>query len=376
MSHVESFRIGMVITNLSGSGAERVTLNLAEMFVAHGHSVDVILLEKLVDYTVEDSIRLHSLCRNRKLYKWAGTVGNHLLATKLKKLIIHLEQSDKHAFNLILSHLPAADKVVSLCQHTGIWHCIHSTYSVEIDEFRRRGRTFRARRKQRLYQTLYKGKKLITVSQGAELDILHNLQIKPLAIHTIYNPFNVVKLRNLASSKCDQLPEGEFILNASAFRFAKRHDILLKAFSLIEHNIKLVLLTNPCQELDTLIKKLGLETKVLVAGHQENPYPFIRAAKLMVLSSEREGLPTVVIESLICGTPVVSTDCPSGPSEILTGELAEWLTPVNDSTALAKKIDQALDTAINLDDTLIEKFTSDNVYQRYSELILSAQHSH
>jgi glycosyltransferase involved in cell wall biosynthesis len=366
----------MVITNLSGSGAERVTLNLAEMFVANGHKVDLILLEDIVDYIVEPAIRTHSLTRNRKPYKWAGTAGDHLLAVKLKKLISRLEQSDKRAFNLILSHLPAADKVVSHCHLPDTWYCIHSTYSGEINQFRQQGHLLRARRKQRLYKNLYTGKKLIAVSQGAEQDVLQNMQIKPLAIHTIYNPFNVDKLRNLASCNTIQLPQGEFILHAGAFRPVKRHDILLKAFSLIEHNIKLVLLTNPCHELNTLIKKLGLEKKVLVAGHQENPYPFIRAAKLMVLSSEREGLPTVVIESLICGTPVVSTDCPSGPREILTGELAEWLTPVNDSAALAKKIDQALDTAINLDDTLIEKFTSDNVYQRYSELVLSAQHSH
>jgi glycosyltransferase involved in cell wall biosynthesis len=63
----------------------------------------------------------------------------------------------------------------------------------------------------------------------------------------------------------------------------------------------------------------------------------MKKEKLTLLTSEREGLPTVIIESLICGTPVISTDCPSGPREILTGELAEWLVPVNKLIILAGK---------------------------------------
>jgi len=82
---------------------------------------------------------------------------------------------------------------------------------------------------------------------------------------------------------------------------------------------------------------------VVLAGFQKNPYPIIKNAKLTVLSSEREGLPRVLVESLILKTPIVSTNCPSGPEEIMTGELSAYLTKLNNPADLAEKIDQALD---------------------------------
>ena len=92
----------MIITNLSGSGAERVTLNLAEMFARHGHPVDIILLEDTVDFTVDTSIRLHFLSSNRRLYKWLRTIGDRILAKKLKHLVHRLEQSDGVPFGLFV----------------------------------------------------------------------------------------------------------------------------------------------------------------------------------------------------------------------------------------------------------------------------------
>jgi glycosyltransferase involved in cell wall biosynthesis len=175
----------------------------------------------------------------------------------------------------------------------------------------------------------------------------------------------------LASAKLNQLPDEDFILHAGAFRPVKRHDILLEAYAKLNHNIKLVLLANPCDQLDNMIFKLGLQNKVFILGHQENPYPFMKQAILTLLTSEREGLPTVIIESLICGTPIISTDCPSGPAEILTGELSKWLVPVNKPIILAEKIDMALDTNINIPNSAIERFISEKVYLEYLKLITS-----
>ncbi len=73
-----------------------------------------------------------------------------------------------------------------------------------------------------------------------------------------------------------------------------------------------------------------------------NPYAYLARASLFVLSSRWEGLPTVLIEALCCGTPVVSTDCPSGPQEILRGGQFGRLVPVGDADALAQAIDAAL----------------------------------
>jgi glycosyltransferase involved in cell wall biosynthesis len=102
------------------------------------------------------------------------------------------------------------------------------------------------------------------------------------------------------------------------------------------------LLTPPDARLDALIAGAGLKRRVTIADFQANPYPWMAGADLLVLCSDHEGLPNVLIEALACGTRVVSTDCPSGPREILRGELARGLIPCNDANALAQAMQAAL----------------------------------
>lgn len=359
----------MVITSLSGSGAEKITLNLAEMFIAHGHTVDLFLLENRVDLPVSPAISLQPLTRRRQCYKWLGALGDRLLANKLLRRIDRQKLSGRAPYDLFISHLPAADKIVSRCQIANTWYCIHTSYSGEIAQFIRQQRMLRASRKRRLYRSLYSGKNLVAVSGGVKKDLEQAMQIRPLTIETIYNPFYFGKLRALATSKSAAVPDFDFIVHAGAFRPVKRHDLLLDALARIKRAIKLVLLAEPCTELSRMIQNHGLQDRVIILGHQVNPYPVMQAAKLMVLCSDREGLPTVIIESLILGTPVVSTDCPSGPREILTADLTRWLVPVNDPVALAKKIEMALDSKIQISESAVEKFDSRVTYLKYRRLI-------
>ena len=118
--------------------------------------------------------------------------------------------------------------------------------------------------------------------------------------------------------------------------------MLLDALRSARNALPLVMLTNHPDKVARLARRHGVAARVRPVAFRQNPYPWMAHAKLVVLSSDYEGFPLVLIEALACGTPVVSTDCPHGPSEILTGPLARWLVPVGDPRALGAAIDEAL----------------------------------
>ena len=213
---------------------------------------------------------------------------------------------------------------------------------------------------------------MIAVSDSAKKSLLDFVGAKPAKIETIYNPFDFSKIRVLADENNDAIPKEKFVLHAARFDLEqKRQDVLFEAFKQVKTPCKLVLLTKKSNPLQNLIDSYGLNDRIIIAGFQNNPYNWFKKAELSVLCSDYEGLGNVIIESLVCGTPVVSTSCPSGPAEILTGESAQWLVPVNSPDTLAEKIDEALNTAIEIDEKIITKFRDDIIANQYLDLIHS-----
>jgi len=123
-----------------------------------------------------------------------------------------------------------------------------------------------------------------------------------------------------------------------------------------------------------LAEKLGLQDRVDLAGHTVNPFAYLARADLFVLASRFEGMPSVVIEALACGCPAVSTDCPSGPAEILGDGAYGWLTPVGDVEALAAAMATALDAP--RDPARLKaraaEFSAAETARRYAEVLEAA----
>lgn len=363
--------VGLVVTNLAGSGAEKVVLNLFDMFQKKGLKVYIFILENVINYnlTTLQRKRVISLSKNRKYHKLFSFIGDRLLSHRLLNSIENVENKENKKFDLLVSNLPSADRVCSfLDDKRNIYYCIHTSYLQEIIEFKKNKKEGRALKKENLYKSLYKNKKLISVSDGIIEDI-NKLGVKYKSILTIYNPFNFDILRRQGNEKSQLKIDYDYIICASAFRSVKRHDILLEAYKKSKLDIKLILLCKPFDELNKLIEKFDLRDKVVILGFQKNPYPYIKNAKFLILSSEREGLPTVLIESLILGTPTVSTNCVSGPNEILTGKLSKYLAKVNNSTDLSKKMKSILNDKITIENSLIEKFSDDKIVSKYIDLI-------
>ena len=148
-------------------------------------------------------------------------------------------------------------------------------------------------------------------------------------------PAATQRIRRADAEPYPPRPAAPYILHVGRYAAQKRHDLLLAAFAQADLPQQLVLLTPPDAGLAALVAQHGLERRVASANFQANPYPWMAGAELLVLCSDHEGLPNVLIEALACGTRVVSTDCPSGPREILVGELAQGLVPCGDAAALA-----------------------------------------
>ncbi|TVP52313.1 MAG: glycosyltransferase, partial [Halomonadaceae bacterium] len=123
-----------------------------------------------------------------------------------------------------------------------------------------------------------------------------------------------------------------------------------------------------------LARRLGIEQRTVFAGWHENAYAWMALAALLVLSSDFEGFGRVIVEALAVGTPVVSTLCPSGPDEILTGEHSQWLVPRNDPEALAAKITQALRSPPSVDPSMVDSFDIEQVVDRYLTLPPRTEH--
>jgi glycosyltransferase involved in cell wall biosynthesis len=317
-----------VLTNLAGGGAEKAILKLAAALTARGHDAEIVLLEDRIEHAVPPGLQVHALAGQAR----HGWLGKRLLARRLRR---HLaDRSD-----LVISTLPFADEVATLANLPRHWCRIANTLGSEIAKLAATSPA-KARRRLGRYRRLYGSRPLIAVSQGVADDLRQALGIAT-RIETIVNAFDFAAMRRAAAEPVADLPERPYVLHVGRFAPQKRHDLLLDAWCRVASDRQLVLLTEPDARLQALIAARGLADRVRIAGFRANPYPWLAGADLLVLCSDHEGLPNVLIEALACGTPALSTDCPSGPREILAA-FPECLIPCGDAAALATAIDRAL----------------------------------
>ncbi|GLI54206.1 glycosyltransferase [Thermodesulfovibrio yellowstonii] len=369
-------KIGLLIDSLIGGGAERIVLNFYSIFTKLNHEVHIILIKDEIHHSIDHLSKqnLHILSKDGIISK-NKFINKLKLANLLKNKVKQIE-SDGNLFDFFISNSEDMDRISRISRIPNVYiryrNCMSEYIKNKIgnkgvikSHIRKFKFTFKFRR-------IYGNRDIITVSKALADDIVYNVGVKPESIITIYNPFNFNKIREMANEQI-QLPKEPYIIYVAKFENRKRHDILIDAYykSKIPH--KLVLLGNcytksdeeTFQKLKAQIKRLNLDKKVIIPGLPKNPYPWIKKASLFVMSSDNEVLPTVIIESLIIGTTVVSTNCPTGPREILVNELSDFLVPVGNADALAEKIKKALDSYPHIRDEIIQKFDENFVANQY-----------
>jgi glycosyltransferase involved in cell wall biosynthesis len=332
-----SLKFAFVVTNLAGGGAEKAVLNIRALLESRGHEARLILLEARAEHATPAGVAPVVVTPGGKPLS-KGYLGRRLAAWRLSRTLRKLAKT--RPFDLVVSTLPMADEVVSLARLPRHVCRIANTLSAEVERMAR-GNPGKARRRLARYRTLYGRRRLVAVSAGVAEDLRCGLGVKS-AIATIPNPFDPATLAARAAEPAPGRPDGPYVIHVGRYAPQKRHDLLLDAWArLAPPRHRLVLLAAPDPALAAMIRAQGLEDRVIVAGFQTNPYPWIAGADLLVLCSDHEGLPNVLIEALACGTPAVSTDCPSGPREILAA-FPDCLVPVGDAEALAAAIGRAL----------------------------------
>lgn len=190
------------------------------------------------------------------------------------------------------------------------------------------------------------------VITNAEVTSTYFRKILPVHVETIYNPVDISKVKEKASADVDHpwLMHKRFPVVVAVGRLAtqKNFTLLIRAFAQVlkEVDARLIILGEGSEraKLEKLISQLGLNEYVSLPGYEKNVHCYVARSDLFVLSSNFEGMPNALIEAIAAGVPVASTDCLSGPAEILDNGLSGVLVPVNDEDALAKAIiDNLLD---------------------------------
>lgn len=188
--------------------------------------------------------------------------------------------------------------------------------------------------------------RVIAASRGLADELEKNLGVSPTKVSVINNPMPLTEIEALSQEEVqdslfdDDLP---IVLNvARLIPNQKNHSLLIRAFQKVQEDIdaNLVLVgTGECEgKLRQLVHNRNLEKRVHFLGWQHNPFKYMRRADIFVLSSDHEGFGNVLVEAMACGCPVISTDCPYGPSEILQGGEYGVLVPVGDEEGLAREI--------------------------------------
>jgi glycosyltransferase involved in cell wall biosynthesis len=336
-------RLAIYLPTLVGGGAERALLNLAVGFVQRGYPVDFVLAQcegsfmgqfpesvRLVELNARhvragrSIISIPALVRyiqkERPAALFTGLHANVIAiwARRMAGVPLHVVISEQNTLSLQNHMLPFGYRRLML-------ELIHQNYpSADV---------------------------IAAVSEGVADDLSRFARLPRNRIQVIHNPIITPELKVKVKEELDHpwFKPGEppVILSVGRLNPQKDFPLLIKAFARVRQSLParlLILGEGPERAaLVSLVKQLGLEEHVSLPGFVANPYPYMAHASVYVLSSRWEGLPTVLAEALYCGAPLVATDCPSGPREILRDGLYGKLVPVGDIDGLVQAIQTTLE---------------------------------
>lgn len=357
--------ISLLLPDLRGGGVERVRILLAQEFLARGYKVDFVLLRCQGDL-------VGSVPRGARVVD----LGVHRLRYLPKPLIAYLRKERPRA--LLAAMWPVTSLAAISCYLAGSQTRVviseHTTLSRAYATY---GRLYLLGMKFCLAATYRLADERVGVSAGVVADLASLAAIAPERFKIVHNPVYLSQDQPILeeAERVWGTSGGKRILTVSNLKPAKNHALLIRAFARLLRSIDATLMLigdGPLrEELKRLARAEGVANRVVMPGFISDPKPFYLTADLFVLSSQYEGFGNVIVEALSCGLPVVSTDCPGGPAEILDHGRFGRLVPIDDVDALANAMAEALTTPT--DRELLRQraadFSPDKVAEKYLQLL-------
>jgi glycosyltransferase involved in cell wall biosynthesis len=361
-------KIGLYIPTLSGGGAQRVALNLAQGFIGHGCDVSLVLAKREGKLTNQIPSEVNTV-----------TLEKGRAVTSIPKLSLHLQEvhydtliSFMNYANIcavIASYLSRASHKLILTEHNTLSRNLREMGGME------------GWKRSKLIRYLYPFADYVTaVSKGTAKDLERVTGLE--GVRPIHNPI-LVNQEGQNSNKKDSIHDWldgdiQVVLGAGRLTEQKGFSTLIKAFYRVRKENKSVRLIiigegEKRKVLKRMVKKLGIQKYVDMPGFVNNPFEYMKKANVFVLSSRWEGFGNVLVEAMACGAPVVATDCPNGPKEILEDGRWGCLVPVDNERLMAKGIIRSLNRGEN-EKIGVKKRAKDfkpyNIAEKYIDLIL------
>ncbi len=367
-------RITLVTVSLMAGGAERAAVLLSEGMTCKGHEVSLVTLYGTAAdfYPVPDSVNRIALGVDK-----ASLTIFHALFNNLHRLWVLRQTILSTQPDIVLSILDLSNVLTILA-------LLNTPFPVIVSEQNEpkqasNGRVWDFLR----YLTYPLATKVVSTSQGVDR-YFHWIPLTQRSV--IHNPFKILETSKLPEDQMSQLvPNRSWLVAMGRLTFQKGFDNLLQAFKLIapQHPDWHLLILGEGElqaELEHMRCSLGLVQQVSFLGLVQNPFDILKQAQLFVLSSRFEGFGNVVVEALACGLPVVATDCPSGPSEIVRNGIDGLLVPNEDINALAAALHQLMTDCTTREKMAsrapegVVRFTLDTITDQWLTLFQSVMH--
>lgn len=335
--------IGILIYSLAGGGAERVISYLAPFLQGQGYTVHLILMNTTISYDIPKNISIHYLEKSSAsesgILKFLKLP---FLAYKYAKLVKKLQLT--HSFSLLtrpnyinvfMRYFNRTPPLIIISERNYASEIYgYGDIPSKINKF--------------LVKWLYPKADLVIGNSKANVeDLVTNYNVTREYTTVIENPIDLEKLKSLDAIEGFFDSDTFNMISVGRFDIQKNHRLLIKALAKTPKAHLYFLGKGPLkQELEILVEAEKLSDRLHFLGFDPNPYKYLKAADLFVFGSNHEGFPNVLLEAMACGLPILTTNCKSGPDEIMglheTSENALMktpygiLTPVGDVDLMAE----------------------------------------